>query len=235
LSISFIIFIFNHEKINTLFYFIYLPGVEPCSPVLFARCRYRSNEKNIFTVTGNEKDCGFLLQVKDSLANEKGSLAFKFSADKIKKTEQYTGSFTDPNQKTVPVNLNLVSMVWGTPTQHYGELFGTTEEVETFAEKVRIAFIQNDKNWLAAHCKYPLAVYKGSSKPIMIKDKAAFLTGFPKYCTAAYRKKFTAIQSYNMMCNHIGVIMGKGEVKINHTSSSSSANYTYCISSIEVF
>ena len=43
------------------------------------------------------------------------------------------------------------------------------------------------------------------------------------------------MKCYNMFCNHVGAIMGKGEVKINHTATSEKDKYEYCITGFEVF
>ena len=146
----------------------------------------------------------------------------------------YKGSFTGADKKEAAVQLQMKSMVGGTLTQRYLELFGNTNEVDSFAAKVKRAVVNNDKQWLAAHCKYPLQIYAGSHKPVVIKNEKAFLDIYTTYFTQAYRTRFTTMHCYNMMCTHVGALMGMGEIVINNTTSATIENPAYCIGTINI-
>lgn len=197
--------------------------------------RFVKDEKKIFLFTGNEKDCSYYLNVVDNKNKVLGKFLFRYTSDKIKKTDNYDGVYTDSNNKQAPLKLQLTTMVGGTLTQRYFELFGTTGEVDAFAEKIKAAFINNDKKWLAAKCQYPLVVYPARGKEKIIKNEKEFLDSYDQFFSKAYLDKIKKIKCYTMFSNHIGVLMGKGEVVINHTKSSTAANYEYGISSFTVF
>lgn len=202
--------------------------------VLSGNYRYTDNEQKPITVKGSIKDCIYFLEVTGD-KKEAGKFMFRYSFDKTKKEDHWDGRFTDADNKERTVTLRLSSMVGGTLTQRYDELFGTTQEVDSFAAKIRTAVINNDKNWLAEHCSYPLNFHAGSSKAVDIKNKAAFLANYNKYFTPAYRDKLKKANCYNMFSNHMGASMGNGAIWINHTLTSTADEYEYCISSINIF
>lgn len=202
---------------------------------LVGNYRFSNDDKNVFFVTGSEKNCSYTLNEMSDGNNLKSSFTFQYVSDKATKKDAYTGTHTDAGGKKVPVKLALGSMVYGSAKSRYGELFGTTQEVDSFAAKIKNAFIQDDKNWLAAHCKYPLNIYKGTPQPTVIKNAADFLAKYNILFSKAYKEKFKKMKCYNMFCNHVGAIMGKGEVKINHTATSEKDKYEYCITGFEVF
>lgn len=197
--------------------------------------RFVKDEKKTFAFTGNEKDCIYNLEVKGIEDKVNGKFAFRYTLDKIRKTDNYDGVYTDTNNSQAPLKLQLNTMVGGSLTQRYFELFGTTGEVDAFAEKIKAAFAAGDKKWLAAKCQYPLAVYSERGKKKVIKDEKEFLDSYNKLFTKEYLDKIKKIRCYTMFSNHIGVLMGKGAVVINHTKTSTAANYEYCISSFTVF
>jgi len=197
--------------------------------------RYVRDEKKTFSITGNEKDCNYYLNVVDSKNKVLGKLIFHYTADKVKKTDNYEGVYTDSSSKRIPLKLQLGTMVGGSATQRYFELFGTTGEVDAFAEKIKAAFINNDKKWLAAKCQYPLVVYPAKGKEKIIKNEKEFLDSYSQFFSKAYVDKIKKIKCHTMFSNHMGVLMGKGEVVINHTKTSTAANYEYGISSFTVF
>lgn len=202
--------------------------------VLSGNYRYTDDEKKLIAVTGSIKDCIYSLKVRGD-KKETGRFEFRYTYDKTKKEDHWDGSFTDADKKERTVKLRLSSMVGGTLTQRYDQLFGTTQEVDSFATKIKTAVINNDKNWLAEHCRYPLNFHAGSSKAVDIKNKAAFLVNYNKYFTQAYRDKIKKANCYNMFSNHMGASMGNGAIWINHTLTSTADKYEYCISSINIF
>lgn len=199
---------------------------------LYGNYRMISDETKLFTISGYEKDCVYYLDVVN--ASKEVTAKFKIKYSNVEKKDVYKGSFTGSDNKEMAVQLQMESMVGGNLTTRYLELFGTTNEVDSFATNIKRAIMRNDKNWLAAHCKYPLQVYAGSHKPVIIKSEAAFLASYSKYFTPAYRARFSKMHCYNMMCTHIGALMGMGEIVINHTENSTEENYAYCIGSITI-
>jgi len=208
---------------------------------LSGNCRFNGNtlasvsEDNVFLIKGNLKDCNYYLDVINDNHETIGKFIFQYRHDKIKKTDNYVGTYSSADNKQSAVTLQLNSMVGGSLTQRYFELFGTTAEVDSFAARIKAAFIKNDKQWLAAHCRYPLNVFTGSHKPIVIKTEAAFIANYNKYFSQAYRDKFKKMNCYNMFSNHMGAMMGRGEVWMNQTLTSTADNYEYCITAFNVF
>lgn len=197
--------------------------------------RYVTDEKKTFAITGSVKDCTYYLDVVDNKNKTLGKFVIRYTSEKVKKTDNYDGVYTDTNNKQSPLKLQLGTMVGGSATQRYFELFGTTGEVDAFAEKIKAAFINNDKKWLAAKCQYPLVIYPAKGKEKIIKSEKDFLDSYNQLFSKAYVDKFKKIKCHTMFSNHMGVLMGKGEVIINHTKTSTFTNYEYGISSFTVF
>lgn len=196
--------------------------------------RFTNNEKKIFAVQGVVSNCTYYLDAMDGNVPA-GKFVFRFTTDKTKKKEQYTGAFTSAAQEQSKLSLQLRTMVGGTLSQRYFELFGTTNEVDSFAAKVKTATANNDIQWLASNCVYPLSIYAGSHKPNMIKNKQEFFAAYKKFFTDSFKKKFAMMNCYNMLSNHIGAGMGRGEVWINNMPGSIAASYHYGISSVNIF
>ncbi|MEO6454916.1 MAG: hypothetical protein ABIN97_12620 [Ginsengibacter sp.] len=202
---------------------------------LIGNYRFINDEKKVFVFTGSEKNCTYSLDVVDNKNEAVGKFMFQYSFNKVTKKDIYEGVYTDNGNKRSSLRLQLSTMVGGSPTQRYFELFGTTQEVEAFAEKIKASFIDNDKNWLAEKCQYPLIVYFEKGKKRIINSDKQFLDNYDKLFSKAFLEKFKKIKCYNMFSSHIGAAMNKGEVVINHTKNSTSDKYEYCISSITVF
>ena len=192
--------------------------------------RFTNDPGNVFLLDGTVKNNRY------ALTGQNGEFIFEHQFDKANKADKFEGSFTGTGGKQTPVALSMRSMVYGDENNRYGELFGTTVAVDSFAAKIKTAFINADKEWLASRCQYPVNVFGLSGKKLtVIKNKEEFLTKFAGMFKKEYRDKFKKIACYNMFCQHTGVLMGKGEVTINQTSNSEKDNYTYCITAITVF
>jgi hypothetical protein len=203
--------------------------------MLTGNCRYLANEKDVLTVAGSITGCSYHLKLMNRNQQAAGILQFDYLYDSVKKEDRYTGSFTGPGNNRQPLELALSSMVGGSVTQRYNELFGTTEEVDSFAAKIKTAFITNDKKWLAAHCCYPLHINLGSRRTVIAKTEQEFIAAYGKYISQAYRDRFKKIHSFNMFSNHLGACMGNGLIWINNTRASDAGKYEYCISSVTAF
>lgn len=196
--------------------------------------RLADDDKKIFTVQGIISNCTYSLAAMDD-DKPAGKFVFSFTTDKTKRQEQYTGTYTSTTHEQSKLTLQLRTMVGGTLSQRYFELFGTTNEVDSFAAKVKTAIAGNDVQWLSSNCVYPLFIYVGSHKPNMIKNKQEFFAAYKKFFTAAFKNKFAMMNCYNMLSNHIGAGMGRGEVWINNMPGSIAASYRYGISSVNIF
>ena len=196
--------------------------------------RFTNNEKKIFAVQGVVSNCTYFLDAIDENGSV-GKFVFSFTTDKTKKHEQYTGAFTSTAQQKNKLSLQLRTMVGGTLSQRYFELFGTTDEVDSFAVKVKTAIANNDVHWLASNCVYPLSIYAGSHRPNMVKNKQEFFAAYKKFFTQPFKNKFSLMRCYNMLSNHVGAGMGSGEAWINNMPGSTKASYSYGISSFNIF
>jgi hypothetical protein len=195
---------------------------------IIGQYRFIQQSKMVYQLKGKQKGCE-LLMAPDN--NNESAGRFRF----VKSPDSLVGNFDDADGQSIPVMLRLQSSVGGTATQRYNELFGTTAEVETFAQQVRNAFVSNNTEWLAAHCRYPLIIYLPSRKKLVVNSKQQFITNFKKCFSQAYRDKFKNLNCYNMFSNHLGAMLGKGEIWLNHTKESNKERYAYCISTINVF
>ncbi len=197
--------------------------------VITGNYRFTKNEKLVYSLRGKQNGCNFSFTAYDRNNEQAGSFT------SIKTTDNFNGEYTDATGNTSTVKLHVQSAVGGSATQRYFELFGTTEEVDSFALRIKTAFIQNDKKWLAAHCRYPLNIYAGSPKAKLIKDQQAFISSYNKLFSKAWLDKFKKMKCYNMFSNHMGASMGRGEVWMNHSLSSTADKYEYCITALELF
>jgi hypothetical protein len=196
---------------------------------LVGNYRFVHDDKTVFELTGSEINCSYTFNTA------KGKLAFNYTYDAVKKEDKYEGTFTAEQGKILSVKLQLATMVYGSENNRYGELFGTTPEVDSFASKIKRAFSNDDMPWLASHCSYPLNIFAGSPKPRVVKNKQEFATAYKKLFSKKFKDRFTDMRCYNMFCNHSGVMLGRGYVWINHTNTSSADKYQYCITSFNVF
>jgi len=194
-------------------------------------CRFIKDVKNVFAITGAEENCSYHLNMLNAKKELRGEFTFQYLVDKVKKTELYNGIYIDSSNKQVAVQPKLASMVGGSDTQRYLELSGTTAEVEAFAEKIKWAFINNDKKWLAANCRYPVP-YAGFKKTL--KTEKDFLDNYDKLFSKNYRDRFKKIKCYNMFSNHMGALMGAGEVRINNAANTAKEKNRYCISGFDL-
>lgn len=190
--------------------------------------RFIKNENRVYTLQGNQQSCNFFVRVHDHQNQNAGSFTF------IKWPDSLSGHYKDAAGNTLAVHLLLHAMVGGSQAQRYGFLFGTTQQVDSFAAKIKTAFIANDKHWLAAHCWYPLKIYMENGKAVTVNNKQSFLAAYGKYFKQAYRDKFKKMKCYNMFSNHMGAAMGAGEVWMSHGPTAAADNYEYFITSITV-
>jgi hypothetical protein len=197
--------------------------------VITGNYRFIKNEKLVYSLRGKQNGCNFSFTAYDNNNGQVGSFTF------IKTADNFNGNYTAADGTTSTVTLEVRSAVGGSVSQRYFELFGTTEEVDSFAMKIKTAFINNDKKWLAAHCRYPLNIYAGSPKAKLIKDQQSFINSYNKLFNKAWLDKFKKMKCYNMFSNHMGASMGRGEVWMNHSLVSTADKYEYCITGLELF
>lgn len=198
-------------------------------------CRFTNNTKEVFRVQGSLSNCAYHLTAINQNEEPVGKFVFNFANDKIKKQETYNGVFTSADNTQHNLMLQLKTMVGGSLTQRYFELFGTTAEVDAFATKVKSAIAGNDVQWIASNCRYPLTIYAGSHQPKIIKNQQEFFIAYKKLFTPKFKSKFALMRCYNMFSNHVGAGMGKGEAWINNITGSTAENYAYGISSFNIF
>jgi hypothetical protein len=191
--------------------------------------RYIGKPDSVYQLKGQQRDNDFLLQAATPAGAFAGTLQLQKTPD------NFNGVFTDENNQKTTVRLQLKTMVGGTATQRYLELFGTTETVEAFATAIKNAMLSQNLEWLAAQCRYPITINYAGKKKTIAKNKKEFVLQAKKQFVVGYRNRFKNINCYNMFSNHSGAMMGNGEIWMNQMPGSEKENYSYCITSFNIF
>lgn len=92
--------------------------------------------------------------------------------------------------------------------------FSYQASVELMADLQRRAEA-GDKAGLANLIFFPLRVNHGTGKPLVVKDRAAFLAGFDHIFTPAMLTAVHALDPRDVFCNYQGVAAGHGLVWAN--------------------
>jgi hypothetical protein len=124
------------------------------SVYLFANGTIKGNyvyRDSIFKISlnGTRKANALFLKEVNSPGELKGNL-FTDTLDKFEGIR--TDSLKNLSQKFF---LRLTSITWGDYNNRYSNVYGTTEEIENFMQKIKTAILTNDKDWIADHVHYP--------------------------------------------------------------------------------
>lgn len=143
-----------------------------------------------------------------------------FNGRLIDSSNSFTGTWTDSGaSQTLAFNLKLMSKTAGSYEQHYPDLYGSTEDVESFMKKVVSAILINDKDWLGDHMRYPLkhTPIKGFNS---INNKQQLIRYFDLIFTKNYKEKIRQAYTTNLFTKNGSVMLGNGEIWIGNTSNS---------------
>lgn len=165
------------------------------------------------------------------LTNNKPTGTFKGNvfADTLDKFE---GTWSDSSQKqSQTFFLRLQTITWGDYEHRYSDMFGTSNEVEEFMEKVKTAILTDNKEWIANHVHYPTrqVLDKGFTS---INYKQQLIKYFDQVFTKQFKEKIKNAYTTNLFNKNGAVMLGSGEIWVGNTSNSTSEKYDFCIIAI---
>ena len=111
----------------------------------------------------------------------------------------------------------------------YSFLYGTDNELEAFAGKIKLALQTNDKTWLSSVIQYPIQVEPEPGKPFLIRSRQQFVEQYHKLFDIGFKEKILAEPFINLNANAECVKIGDGLIWIYNTKKSNEEKYEYCI------
>lgn len=141
----------------------------------------------------------------------------------------YSGTFIDATKKTtVPFKFVFGQLVYGEYNHMYSDLFGTDDEIENYAAKVKQAIIASDKEWVASNIFYPFA-HSGIKGHSVIANKKQMLAYYDKIFTPALKELLKKDMTTNLFTKDSKVMLGDGEIWISNSPNSTSKKYGFSI------
>jgi len=131
-------------------------------------------------------------------------------------TERFEGIWTDASGKK-QLEFKLISMSYvgyTSPNQRYSDYSASDEEIENFMKKIKLSIANDDKEWIAAHTRYPLKTTLNGQEKITIKNKQQLIDNFEQIFYPAYKEEIKKHCVCNMFYNPQGIMLGNGEIWI---------------------
>ena len=135
-------------------------------------------------------------------------------------TERFEGIWTDASGKK-QLEFKLISMSYvgyTSPNQRYSDYSASDEEIENFMKKIKLSIANDDKEWIAAHTRYPLKTTLNGQKKITIKNEQQLIDNFEQIFHPAFKEQIEKHCVCNMFYNSQGIMLGNGEIWINGNS-----------------
>ena len=176
-------------------------------------------------VEGYSKANALFLHEKNSSAIFKGNL-FTDTLDK------FEGSWTDSlKNQSLQFYFTLSAINWGDFEHRYSDIYGTTDEIEDFMQKVKTAILTDDKEWIVNHMHYPTrqVLNKGFTS---IDNKQQFLKYYSQIITTKFKNKIRYDYTTNLFNKDGEAMLGDGEIWIGNTPTSTENNYNFIILAI---
>jgi hypothetical protein len=197
---------------------------------LFADGTIRGNyvfrdSTNKIPVVGYPKANALFLKEVNSPAIFKGNV-FSDTLDK------FEGVWIDSSKNQMQqFSLKLSSITWGDFEHRYSDMYGTTEEIEGFMQKVKTAILTDDKEWIATHVRYPTrqVLAKGYTS---INTKQDFIKYYDQFINAKFKEKIKHASTTNLFNKNGLAMLGDGEIWIGNTPNSTESKYDFIIFAI---
>lgn len=157
-----------------------------------------------------------------------GNFEGKFFTDNF---DRFDGTWSD-DSKTSEFKLKLSSICGSDYKHRYSDFYGTDKDVEAFMKNVKNSILNNDKNWIGNHIKYPIKTTTKNLKIVIIKNKKQLIENFEQIFHQDFKDKVKSTCICNMFNNSQGVMLGNGEIWIYNAPNSNENKFDFNITSI---